>query len=596
MNNLVGQQIGNYQLLRLLGYGGFAKVYLGEHIYLQTQAAIKVISTPLPQVDQQSYLQEGRLQVSLDHPYILHIRDCGIEQDLPFLVMDYAPGGTLRQRHPRGTQVPLQQVITYLSYIAPALQYAHDRRLIHRDLKPENMLIGQNGEVLLSDFGIAILAATISAAPEPQMRYNVAGTATYMAPEQIKGHPVYASDQYALGVIVYEWLAGSPPFEGSFLERTAKHLHTSPPPLNEKGVTLPPPVEAIIMRTLEKDPVQRFSSVQEFALTLTNAISQSSISSSSPYSTSPRQSFTAPNSTIPSIPPSTVLQPKSETLGVRITQRRRFRIDRSMLLIGLALLVLLGTLGLFNFTKNNQITSSHFPRKATVPQAELSATPTIPQAVPSATTTVLQAVPSATPTIPPAVPSVTPTTTTSDNTYMQATSGQPVLNDPLSDNSSGNGWAEGTDCVFSGGTYHVKSEQQNTFTVCSAQPTFSNFAFQVQMTILNGDFGGLIFRTSQQDPFGYRFAFRSQLVPSYSGDLVYGNQLLATFTTAKANLNQTYLLTAIARGNTLSLYIDKKLVMSVSDSNASVGGIGLMAGKFDNTADVAFSNAQVWQL
>jgi hypothetical protein len=117
------------------------------------------------------------------------------------------------------------------------------------------------------------------------------------------------------------------------------------------------------------------------------------------------------------------------------------------------------------------------------------------------------------------------------------------------------------------------------------------------MTILSGDFGGIIFRTSQQNPYGYRFAFRSQLVPSYSsGDLVYGNQQLATFATAKANLNQTYLLTAIASGSTLSLYIDKKLVMSVSDSNASAGGIGVMSGKFNNTADVSFSNAQVWQL
>ena len=102
MNGRIGQQFGSYRLLRLIGSGGFAEVYLGEHIHLQTQAAIKVISTPLLHVDQQNYLREARVQVGLKHPHILQLLDCGIEQGLPFLVMDYAPHGTLRQRHARG--------------------------------------------------------------------------------------------------------------------------------------------------------------------------------------------------------------------------------------------------------------------------------------------------------------------------------------------------------------------------------------------------------------------------------------------------------------------------------------------------------------
>ena len=116
------------------------------------------------------------------------------------------------------------------------------------------------------------------------------------------------------------------------------------------------------------------------------------------------------------------------------------------------------------------------------------------------------------------------------------------------------------------------------------------------MTILKGDYGGIVFRTNQQQPFGYRFAFRSDQAPSDGGDLAYGDRELAKFTAITAHLNQAYLLTAIVRGSSISLYIDKQLVMSVEDSSASSGNIGLMAGDFSNEADVAFRNVQVWNL
>jgi serine/threonine protein kinase len=181
-------------------------------------------------------------------------------------------------------------VIIYVKQIAQALQHAHDHKLIHRDIKPENMLLGPNGEVLLSDFGIAIIAST----SQSQIPHNVAGTVMYMAPEQIIGSPVYASDQYTLGVVVYEWLAGTPPFQGSPQELIAKHLHVSPLPLHQKGVMLPPGVEAAVMRTLEKDPAQRFASVQEFALALTNsgqATPQQTMHSSPSSAVAPPQSI-----------------------------------------------------------------------------------------------------------------------------------------------------------------------------------------------------------------------------------------------------------------------------------------------------------------
>jgi len=218
MVDRVGQQLGKYRLTRLLGQGGFAEVYLGEHLRLGTQAAVKVLSTLLANaVEVESFEQEARLIANLSHPHIVRVFDFDVQDNIPFLVMDYAAGGTLRQRHPKGTILPLATIITYVKQVADALQYAHDQRLIHRDIKPENMLVGQHEEILLSDFGIAIVAQS----SRYQGIEEMTGTMAYMAPEQIQGKPRLASDQYALGVVVYEWLSGNRPFHGSLTEIVA---------------------------------------------------------------------------------------------------------------------------------------------------------------------------------------------------------------------------------------------------------------------------------------------------------------------------------------------------------------------------------------
>jgi WD40 repeat protein/predicted Ser/Thr protein kinase len=268
MADLVGQQFGNYRLQRLLGEGGFSQVYLGEHIHLGSLAAIKVLHNRLGQEDQENFRSEARTIVRLKHPNIVRLLEFGIEGSTPFLVMDYAPGGTLRQRHPRSQPLPLATILPYVRNVADALQYAHDQKLIHRDIKPENMLLGERGEVLLSDFGIATVAQS---SRYPSTR-EVAGTAAYMAPEQFQGHPRPASDQYALGIVVYEWLTGTRPFHGSFLEISGQHLHTPPPPLHEKLPGISPAVEQVLLTALEKDPQQRFASMQAFA----NALEQAS--------------------------------------------------------------------------------------------------------------------------------------------------------------------------------------------------------------------------------------------------------------------------------------------------------------------------------
>src|SRR5258708_8782701 len=148
MEDRLERRLGNYQLTRLLARGGFAEVYLGQHIYLKNQAAIKILLTQLSGDDMESFLNEARTVVNLVHPNIVRVLEFGVEGNTPFLVLDYAPNGTLRQRHPRGTVLPLPTVVSYVKQVAKALQYAHDEKLIHRDVKPENMLLGKSNEVL----------------------------------------------------------------------------------------------------------------------------------------------------------------------------------------------------------------------------------------------------------------------------------------------------------------------------------------------------------------------------------------------------------------------------------------------------------------
>ncbi|HVB21122.1 MAG TPA: protein kinase [Ktedonobacteraceae bacterium] len=266
-NSSVGQKLGNYRLVRLLGQGGYAQVYLGEQVYLGTEAAIKILHAQLSSQDVERFRFEARTIARLEHPNIVHILDFGVEGNTPFLVMSYAPYGSLRQIHPRGTCLPLTTVVDYVQQAALALQYAHEHKLIHRDIKPDNLLVGRSHEIMLCDFGIAVVEEN----SRSYAAQDTIGTVAYMAPEQIVGHACPASDQYALGIVVYEWLSGERPFTGSLIEVSTQHHMRPPPPLREKVPTISPAVEQVILTALAKKPEHRFHTVQEFAAALAQA-------------------------------------------------------------------------------------------------------------------------------------------------------------------------------------------------------------------------------------------------------------------------------------------------------------------------------------
>ena len=299
MIDYAGRQLGNYRLTRLVGQGGFADVYLGEHIYLKTLAAIKVLHAQLTQDMMRSFLSEAQIIAQLTHPHIVRVLDFGVEDTTPFLVMEYAPHGTLRQRHPRDTTLPLPLIVSYVKQVAGALQYAHDRKLVHRDVKPENILLGRENEVLLSDFGIA----TIASNSHSIQTQNFSGTILYMAPEQIQGKSRPASDQYALAVITYEWLTGHCPFQGSFAEVASQHMFASFPSFQKKYPAIPSDVEQVLKVALAKNPETRFARIEAFAIALEQACQPglATLPGATPVYPAPLY----PTSTLISVPPTT---------------------------------------------------------------------------------------------------------------------------------------------------------------------------------------------------------------------------------------------------------------------------------------------------
>ncbi len=261
----IGQNIGDYRLTRYLGKGTFGMVYLSEHLHDHSQAAVKILQIQLSsRNDLRDFLNEART-IRLRHPYIVPLLDFGLSRDdMPFLVMEYADGGTLRDRHTRGSQLSWETVDSYVQQLAAALQYAHDRRIIHRDVKPENMLVRDAGKVQLSDFGIARIIEQSSLVS----LHRLAGTPAYTAPEQSRGKPSQASDQYALAVVVYEWIVGQRPFQGGPLEVLIQHRTDDPPSLRELRPETPEHIEQIVLKALAKEPEERFQTITHFAQAL----------------------------------------------------------------------------------------------------------------------------------------------------------------------------------------------------------------------------------------------------------------------------------------------------------------------------------------
>lgn len=262
-----------YTLERQIGAGGMAEVYLAHDVRHNRKVAIKVMHRELAvRVGVDRFLREIETTAKLQHPHILPLFDSGRVEGTVFYVMPYVEGESLRARLQRETQLPVADAIRITTEVATGLGYAHRHGVIHRDIKPDNILF-QDGQALIADFGLSLPQGDSSNAQTRMTQAGVTlGTPYYMSPEQAGAQGVvdWRTDIYALGVVMYEMLAGQPPFTGATVQSVFKKVMSEDPrPVSEHRKSIPHYVDTAVARALEKLPADRWQSASQFADALT---------------------------------------------------------------------------------------------------------------------------------------------------------------------------------------------------------------------------------------------------------------------------------------------------------------------------------------
>jgi serine/threonine protein kinase len=268
MLNFSGKSLGRYYVIEPLGEGGMAAVFKAFDTTLEREVAVKVIRVEKGMADsfRKRFQREARALAQLDHPFILKVLDYGEQDGVPYLVMPYLSGGTLKDR--LGSPMPYSEAARLLTPIASALEFAHREGIIHRDIKPANILIGKTGEPMLSDFGIAKLLDQKAGTQLTGTGISI-GTPDYMAPEQWLGKVEARTDVYSLGIVFYELVTGRRPYVADTPAAVfLKHREDPLPRPRQYVPELPVAVEQVIFKALAKSVVDRYATMGEFAAAL----------------------------------------------------------------------------------------------------------------------------------------------------------------------------------------------------------------------------------------------------------------------------------------------------------------------------------------
>lgn len=268
MDNLIGQNLGRYHIIEPLGQGGMATVYKAFDTSLERNVAIKIIRTDKKEGTEQNeflkrFQREAKALAQLDHPYILKVLDYGEQEGIPYLVMPFIQGGTLKEK--MGQPMPYREAAALLMPIAQALDYAHKRKIIHRDVKPANILISESNSPLLSDFGIAKIIESGDSTQLTAAGVGI-GTPDYMAPEQWAGQTDPRTDIYSLGIVFFQMITGRLPFSADTPAAVLiKHIQDPLPRPTSYVPNLPEEVERVLFKALSKEPEGRFLDMGGFA-------------------------------------------------------------------------------------------------------------------------------------------------------------------------------------------------------------------------------------------------------------------------------------------------------------------------------------------
>jgi len=273
MDDLVDREFGDYHIIRRIGSGATAEVFLAEQRSLGRRVALKILKKDLANDETclRRFVREAKAIAALNHPGLVQIFQTDCLDGYWFIAQEYIQGETLQQEIQRSGALPIQQVINILWQIAAAFETAAESGIVHRDIKPENVLIGKDGLVKVTDFGLAHVKfateKTESVLTEVGMTL---GTPLYMSPEQAQGHKLdHRSDIYSLGITCWHALVGRPPFSGgTALSVALQHVNSQPPPLAKQRPDIPPALIAIVERMIEKKPENRFQNFHDILLAL----------------------------------------------------------------------------------------------------------------------------------------------------------------------------------------------------------------------------------------------------------------------------------------------------------------------------------------
>ncbi len=381
MENLTGTRLGPYKLIERIGRGGMSAVYRAMSSADEPEVAVKVMDTNADtrEVFMRRFEQEANIVAGMRHPNILSLLDYGRDGIYPYMVTPLITGGTLADVL-RLSTLSADETGGWLYQIASALDHAHEQNVVHRDLKPTNILLDEDGNAFLTDFGIAKILKTITGGGSLTVTGNVLGTPTYMAPEQWRGEDASPlTDVYGLGVLVYLMMAGKPPFQADTPHSLMyKHLNEPPPPIRLHVHNVSEAVEQVISKALAKDTTHRYPSAGEFSHDFQRALrGLETLAQRQPPPRPGRQRQLQPFAPVRQPNPPTYFPPSPPPYYPMRQRKRKRNTGWRVLILILILLISLG--GITGFVVQNQ--DNLLPQEVVYEPADDSAWTPVPTLV-----------------------------------------------------------------------------------------------------------------------------------------------------------------------------------------------------------------------